>query len=122
MNWENEKVRNEVYKMMEWWLDKGIDGFRMDVINQISKDLKKWIKPLLMIRICMKLFLMDHEYMNFFKRCMIVFLAKYDTMTVGETADVSVEDALLYAGFDRRNLKMIFSVLNICRLDKRTKI
>ena len=41
LNWENEKVRNEVYKMMEWWLDKGIDGFRMDVINQISKDFEK---------------------------------------------------------------------------------
>ena len=41
-------------------------------------------------------------------------LAKYDTMTVGETADVSVEDALLYVRFDRRELKMIFS-LNICR-------
>ena len=39
LNWENEKVRNEVYKMMEWWLDKGIDGFRMDVINQISNDI-----------------------------------------------------------------------------------
>ncbi len=37
LNWENEKVRQEVYKMMRWWLDKGIDGFRMDVINFISK-------------------------------------------------------------------------------------
>lgn len=37
LNWENEKVRQEVYDMMNWWLDKGIDGFRMDVINFISK-------------------------------------------------------------------------------------
>ena len=37
LNWENEEVRNEVYDMMKWWLDKGIDGFRMDVINMISK-------------------------------------------------------------------------------------
>ncbi len=47
LNWENEKVRNEVYKMMEWWLDKGIDGFRMDVINQISKDFEKMDKAII---------------------------------------------------------------------------
>lgn len=37
LNWDNEKVRDEVFGMMTWWLDKGIDGFRMDVINMISK-------------------------------------------------------------------------------------
>lgn len=40
LNWENETVRNEIYDMMKWWLDKGIDGFRMDVISMISKDQK----------------------------------------------------------------------------------
>ena len=38
LNWENEKVRQEVYDMMKFWCDKGIDGFRMDVISMISKD------------------------------------------------------------------------------------
>jgi oligo-1,6-glucosidase len=38
LNWENPTLRQEVYKMMKWWLDKGVDGFRMDVINFISKD------------------------------------------------------------------------------------
>ena len=38
LNWENPKLRNEIYSMMKWWLDKGVDGFRMDVINFISKD------------------------------------------------------------------------------------
>jgi len=37
LNWENSKVREEIYKMMRWWLDKGIDGFRMDTINMLSK-------------------------------------------------------------------------------------
>lgn len=37
LNWENPQVRQEIYKMMRWWLDKGVDGFRMDVINFISK-------------------------------------------------------------------------------------
>ena len=40
LNWENENVRNAVYDMMKWWLDKGVDGFRMDVISLISKDQK----------------------------------------------------------------------------------
>ena len=38
LNWENPKLREEVYSMMTWWLDKGVDGFRMDVINFLSKD------------------------------------------------------------------------------------
>ena len=38
LNWENSEVRQAVYAMMRWWLDRGIDGFRMDVINMISKD------------------------------------------------------------------------------------
>ena len=38
LNWENEKVRKEIYEMMNWWCEKGIDGFRMDVISMISKD------------------------------------------------------------------------------------
>ena len=37
LNWENENLRKDIYKMMNWWLDRGIDGFRMDVINKISK-------------------------------------------------------------------------------------
>lgn len=38
MNWENEKVREKVYEMMNFWFDKGVDGFRLDVINLISKN------------------------------------------------------------------------------------
>ena len=38
LNWENPEVREAVYAMMRWWLDRGVDGFRMDVINMISKD------------------------------------------------------------------------------------
>ena len=38
LNWENEKVRREVFDMMTWWCEKGVDGFRMDVISMISKD------------------------------------------------------------------------------------
>ena len=108
LNWENEKVRNEVYKMMEWWLDKGIDGFRMDVINQISKDFEKMDKAIINDPHMYEIISNGPRVHEFLQEMHDRVLAKYDTMTVGETADVSVEDALLYAGFDRRELKMIF--------------
>src|SRR6201991_5298590 len=41
LNWENPEVRQAVYAMMNWWLDRGVDGFRMDVINMLSKDLER---------------------------------------------------------------------------------
>ena len=108
LNWENEKVRNEVYKMMEWWLDKGIDGFRMDVINQISKDFEKMDKAIINDPHMYEIISNGPRVHEFLQEMHDRVLAKYDTMTVGETADVSVEDALLYVGFDRRELKMIF--------------
>ena len=45
LNWENPEVRQAVYAMMRWWLDRGVDGFRMDVINMISKDVARRRAP-----------------------------------------------------------------------------
>lgn len=110
LNWENPKVREEIYKMMRWWCDKGIDGFRMDVISMISKDpaypdgevkdgLYGDAGPYYLHgpRV--------HEYINEMNR---EVLSKYDIMTVGETAGVTIEDAKLYAGKDRDELNMVF--------------
>lgn len=110
LNWENPKVREEIYKMMRWWCDKGIDGFRMDVISMISKDpaypdgevkdgLYGDAGPYYLHgpRV--------HEYINEMNR---EVLSKYDIMTVGETAGVTIEDAKLYAGKDRNELNMVF--------------
>jgi len=106
LNWENPKVRREVYDMMTWWLDKGIDGFRMDVINLISKVQglpdtadgsgggEHYING---PRV--------HEFLQEMNR---EVLSKYDIMTVGETIDVSPEDAILFAGEDRGELNMVF--------------
>lgn len=107
LNWENPKVRREVYDMMTWWLDKGIDGFRMDVINLISKapglpdtttklegDYGHFING---PRV--------HEFLQEMNR---EVLSKYDIMTVGETCDVTPEDAALFAGNDRNELNMVF--------------
>ncbi|MEF2969131.1 alpha-glucosidase [Paenibacillus sp. M1] len=106
LNWENPQVRREVYDMMTWWLDKGIDGFRMDVINLISKTPglpdssdgsgggEHYING---PRV--------HEFLQEMNR---EVLSKYDIMTVGEAVDVSPEDAILFAGGDRGELNMVF--------------
>ncbi|GBF10343.1 alpha-glucosidase [Tepidibacillus sp. HK-1] len=112
LNWENPKVRQEVYEMMTWWLDKGIDGFRMDVINFISKveDL-----PSAPIQNPNKLYQSGgqffangpriHEFLQEMNR---EVLSKYDIMTVGETPGVTPQDAVLYTGEDRHELNMVF--------------
>ncbi|MEH7222274.1 alpha-glucosidase [Bacillus sp. JJ1566] len=97
LNWENPKLREEVYEMMTWWLDKGIDGFRMDVINFISKD---WESGNFINgpRV--------HEYLQEMNQKV---LSKYDIMTVGECPGGGVEDAKGYANSDGSELNMIFT-------------
>ncbi|MFB9324663.1 alpha-glucosidase [Paenibacillus aurantiacus] len=109
LNWDNPKLRREVYEMMTWWLDKGIDGFRMDVINLISKapqmpsvgDGKGY-------HFGGEHFMNGprvHEYLQEMNR---EVLSKYDVMTVGETIGVTPEEAALYVGEDRHELNMVF--------------
>ncbi|AIQ46150.1 oligo-1,6-glucosidase [Paenibacillus sp. FSL R7-0273] len=113
LNWENPKLREALYKMMTFWLDKGVDGLRMDVINMISKvDGLPSVKgdgaePARLAgggeyymngpRV--------HEYLQEMNR---EVLSKYDVMTVGETPGASVEDAILYTAEDRKELQMVF--------------
>ncbi|MFT8315636.1 MAG: alpha-glucosidase [Clostridium sp.] len=111
LNWENPIVRNEVYDMMKWWMDKGIDGFRMDVINMISKDQsfpdgKKRKSP---IYGDFGPYVFNgprvHEYLKEMNRKV---LSKYNVMTVGETPKVNTEEGLKYVGEDRKELNMVF--------------
>ena len=110
LNWENEKVRQEVYDMMKFWCDKGIDGFRMDVISMISKDqsfpegkvgsgLYGDFGPYCVHgpRV--------HEFLKEMNR---EVLSKYDIMTVGETSGVTIEEAQKYAGENSGELNMVF--------------
>lgn len=105
LNWENPKLRNEIYSMMKWWLDKGVDGFRMDVINFISKDQNFQngengdFGPYAMNgpRI--------HEFL---KEMREVVLKEKDLITVGEMPGVTVEQGNLYTGKDRDELNMVF--------------
>lgn len=110
LNWENEKVRREVYDMMTFWCEKGIDGFRMDVISMVSKnqafpdgEVKNGLygdfNPYCVHgpRI--------HEFLQEMNK---EVLSRYDIMTVGETSGVTIEEAQKYAGEDRNELNMVF--------------
>ncbi|HFU7077466.1 TPA: alpha,alpha-phosphotrehalase [Bacillus cereus] len=110
LNWENEKLREEVYDMMRFWLDKGVTGFRLDVINLISKD---------------QCFLNDegstatsdgrkyytdgprvHEYLQEMNRN--VFAGK-DVITVGEMSSTTIDHCIKYSNPERNELSMTFS-------------
>ena len=111
LNWENPEVRNSLYEMINWWLDKGIDGFRVDAISHIKKEpgLKDMPNP------------DDLKYVSSFDKHMNVkgihtFLkelkeetfAKYDIMTVGEANGVSVDDIDLWVDEKQGKFNMVF--------------
>ena len=101
LNWENEKVRKAVYEMMNYWVDKGIGGFRMDVIDLIGKVPDKMITgngPKL------------HEYLQEMNR---EALAGNDLLTVGETWGATPEIAKLYSNPARKELSMVFQFEHI---------
>lgn len=109
LNWDNPKVRDEVFDMMNWWLDKGVDGFRMDVISLISKkpDLPdgepgingyaSFNEPANGPHV--------HEYLQEMRRRV---LDGRDTITVGECSGVTLEEAKKYARSDEKELNMVF--------------
>ena len=110
LNWENEMVRKEVFDMMTWWCEKGVDGFRMDVISMISKDLAypdgEVVNGLYGNKdpyVCNGPRV--HEYLQEMNQKV---LSKYDLVTVGETAGVTIEEAKKYANLDGRELNMVF--------------
>jgi oligo-1,6-glucosidase len=111
LNWENPKVRQEIYQMMRWWLDKGIDGFRMDTINMISKvpgfpDVATNNKDDYIH--AGKYFLNGPRIHEFLQEMYQQVLVHYDIMTVGECPGVTVDDVLLYTKKHRKELNTIF--------------
>ncbi|HEX2994328.1 MAG TPA: alpha-glucosidase, partial [Anaerolineales bacterium] len=111
LNWENPKVREEVFRMMDWWLQKGIDGFRMDVINLISKVPGLPDAPVVSnnrYQFGGKHFVNGPRLMEFLNEMKQKVLSRYDLLTVGETALVTPQDAVMIAGEDTGVLKMVF--------------
>ncbi|WP_066072625.1 glycoside hydrolase family 13 protein [Neobacillus soli] len=112
LNWENPTLREEIYRMMKYWLDKGIDGFRMDVINMISKQ-----EDLPDAELSDGQVYSDggRYYMNgpriheFLQEMNQEVLSKYPIMSVGEMPGATTEDAVLYTDPDRNEVNMIFT-------------
>jgi oligo-1,6-glucosidase len=112
LNWENPEVREAVYAMMRWWLDRGVDGFRMDVINMISKD------PALPDgRLQAGQTYGDgspsfvngpriHEFLH--EMYEQVFAGRSELVTVGEMPGVTVEEAILFTDPARQEVDMVF--------------
>ena len=102
LNWENPDLRRELYKMIRFWVDKGVEGFRLDVIDQIAKDPDRKITgngPRL------------HEFLEELSREAFV---EEGLVTVGEAWGADVERAKRYSSLDGRELSMVFQFEHIC--------
>ena len=108
LNWENPQVRKEVYDMMKFWMNKGIDGFRLDVIPCISKDISFPVLSTLMgIGDWFPYYAKGpalHQHLHEMNK---EVFSKYNCMTVGEGSGVAIEDALLFVDEDRNELQTL---------------
>ena len=112
LNWENPIVRDEIYKMMKFWLDKGVDGFRLDVINFISKNTsypngihtagQKYADGSAYFINGPRI----HEYLSEMNK---EVFSKYDPVTVGEMSSTTIEHCIQYSNPDSNELSMTFN-------------
>jgi oligo-1,6-glucosidase len=122
LNWENPEVRQAVYAIMRWWLDRGVDGFRMDVINMISKDTslpdttRRPGSPYGPGDQHFTFGPRNHEFLQEMYR--EVFAGRPGhVLTVGEMPDVTIDQAALFTAPERRELDMVFQFEHV-RLDQ----
>lgn len=124
LNWENEEVRKSLYEMINWWLDKGIDGFRVDAISHVKKEdgLGDMPNP------------KGLKYVPSFKKMMNVdgiqpllqelkeeTFSKYDIVTVGEANGVTVDDIELWVDEKHGNFNMVFQFEHLALWDAEKK-
>ncbi|MBZ2200670.1 MAG: alpha-glucosidase [Lentilactobacillus hilgardii] len=109
LNWENPEVRQSIWKLMRFWLDKGVDGFRMDVINLISKPDGLPDAPAPANYATVESMVADGPRLNDYLHEMNdQVLSHYDVMTVGEMPSSKPEDAIEYTGLKSNELNMVF--------------
>ncbi|WP_417267363.1 glycoside hydrolase family 13 protein [Celeribacter baekdonensis] len=101
LNWHNPALRHEVFDMMNWWLDKGIGGFRIDVIELIGKDLDT------------RIYAEGPDMHRFIQDMHQACFAGRDIMTVGESWSAKPDTALLYCGDSRHEVDMVFNFNHI---------
>ncbi|WP_053361970.1 alpha,alpha-phosphotrehalase [Bacillus sp. FJAT-27251] len=110
LNWENERLRQEVYEMMHYWFRKGVDGFRLDVINLISKDQEFPDDDGTVPPGDGRKFYTDgpriHEFLHEMNR---EVFSQYDAMTVGEMSSTTIENCIKYSNPERNELSMTFN-------------
>ncbi|MGC9248088.1 glycoside hydrolase family 13 protein [Listeria ivanovii] len=112
LNWENPKLRQDVYNMMKFWLDKGIDGFRMDVINFISKNTDFPDGPVAEGQIYGDAgndFCNGPRIHEFLREMNQEVTSNYDVMTVGEMPGASITEAQIYTNPANKEVDMIFT-------------
>ena len=103
LNWDNPKMRADIHAMMNWWLDRGIAGFRMDVIDLIGKEVDAGITA-------------NGPHLHAHIREMMAATSRgRDIVTVGEAWSATPENALLYCGRDRDALSMVFQFAHVTR-------
>lgn len=110
LNWENDKVREKLYDMMHFWLKKGVDGFRLDVINLISKDQDFPDDDGSVAPGDGRKFYTDgpkvHDYMQEMNK---EVFSQYDIMTVGEMSSTTIDNCIKYSNPERNELSMTFN-------------
>ncbi len=101
LNWDNPKVRREIYDMILWWMDKGVGGFRLDVIDQIAKEPDK------------KITINGPRLQEYFRELSKETFQKGDLITVGEAWGADVDRAKLYSNPDGSEFSMVFQFEHI---------
>ncbi len=111
LNWENPKLREEIFKMMRYWLDMGVDGFRLDVVNLLSKDTRFLDDDFTSATRDGRRFYTDgpriHEYLNLMNK---EVFSKYEgIMTVGEMSSTTIDNCIKYTNPENEELTMTFN-------------
>lgn len=112
LNWKNSEVREEIYRMMRWWLDKGVDGFRMDVINLIAKDdnFADFPNPDAVFEMSEGGYANRPGVHDYLHEMYEKVLKHYNIVSVGECVGVNPENGLLFSQSSRQELHMPFAM------------
>ncbi|WP_436956212.1 glycoside hydrolase family 13 protein [Staphylococcus sp. AS1337] len=111
LNWDNAEVRNAIFEMMNWWFEKGIDGFRVDAITHIKKSFEAGDLPVPEGKIYAPAFDVDMNQpgiQSWLQEMKEKSLSQYDVMTVGEANGVNPENAVEWVGENEGKFNMIF--------------
>lgn len=118
LKWENPEVRKEIYDIMRFWFDKGVDGFRMDVISFISKDIDYPELPVAYADNFISYYSNGPKLHEYLHEMHTEVLSKYDVMTVGEAPGIGLDKALYFVDEDRGEMNMFFH-FDLMALDRK---